>query len=249
MFSKSILLKVLEIIGQSSFVNIYSRYLQVKLDKVSTAKVFEYGDRLASEKYQLLGKKAQFAVGVSDFRHLPIKKLNSYAPGTLLVGAITEASAIYVNERLLDRASYGTAYSLLCRQAVSVKYHDKALDQIIEIIALLVVFFGMYALLSSLKIVLALNVIVSLIVSLAFNTYIHFKFKSFVARRSDIEGHLATQCATCIKESSYRRRELFEQENSPFKDSGCLWADDLEELAQQLDDKICSYHSDGQLGL
>ena len=67
-------------------------------------------------------------------------------------------------------------------------------------------------------------------------------YHHFMERRADIEGHYATQCATCVTESAERRARLFEEENSHFKDNGYLWADDLFKIANDLKDKKCAYH-------
>ena len=188
-------------------------------------------------------QRLRFALGIPQDRHLPIKKLNPASPVAPLVGAIAESDAIYVNEEKMDKAAYGATRCALFHESVHAKYHDKAVDGMMECVVLIG---GSVATNSALK---ALNINawrkrISCMVALGLDMYTTFAFSSFKERRADIEGHYATQCSSCVLEHADRRKQLFEVENSPLKDNGYVWAAELEKIAQDLGDKKCAYHSE-----
>lgn len=236
------LAKIMGVIGKSSFMHVYSTKIQVKIDKATTHSLLNFGDEPASQKYQDLGREAQFAVGIPEHRHVPIKKINPESPMASLVGAVAESDAIYVNEEKMDKVLYGSVRSTFFHEAVHVKYHDKAMDQAIESFGLLSATVGTYAVLKLLNIA-SWNKNISLIVGFALVSYTGNKYHHFMERRADIEGHHATQCSCCVREHAQRRKQLFEVECCALKDNGYLWSADLERIAQNLGDKKCLNHA------
>ena len=234
--------KIMGFIGQSSLMHAYSTHIQTKIDKVTTQLIFHYGNEPASQKYQELGMAAQFAVGISKEHHLPIKKINLESPLARAVGAIAEAGAIYVNEEKLDKRTYGQNYAGLCHEAVHVKYHDKSVDALLEVVGFIGTAIGTYAVLKALNVV-AWRKRLSFVVACGLTVYASSKYSHFQEQRADIEGHYATQCSSCVFEHAQLRKQLFEKENSPLKNSGYLYCAGLEKIAQDLGDKKCAYHS------
>ena len=233
----------MELIGKSSFMEFCSKNIQTKIDQASTRKFVNIGDEPASTKYQEMGSQAQFALGIAQDRHVSVKKLNQALCMASLVKALAEADAIYVNEERMNEVSYGTARSSMFHEAVHVKYHDKMADTMIEDIGIIG---GSIVLNTALK---ALNITAwrkrtSFMVALGLTTYASLSYRHFMERRADIEGHKATQCSSCVSESASRRKQSFEEKNSPLKDNGYLWSAELEKIAQNFGDKKCAYHSE-----
>lgn len=233
--------KIMGFIGQSSQMHAYSTHIQTNIDKLTTQLMLRYGNEPASQKYQELGTQAQFAVGIPKEHHLPIKKMNLDSPFTKMVGAIAEAGAIYVNEEKLDKRTHGQNYAALCHEAVHAKYHDKAVDSMSEMVGFIGTAIGTHAVLKTLNVV-AWRKRLSFVVACGLTGYASSKYSHFREQRADIEGHYATQCSSCVFEHAQLRKQLFEKENNPLKNSGYLCFADLEKIAQNLGDKKCSYH-------
>lgn len=232
--------KIVGFIGQSSLIHAYSTRIQTKIDKLTTQLIFSYGNEPASKKYQELGTQAQFAVGIPKERHLSIKKMNLDSPFARMVGAIAESNAIYVNEEKLDKRTHGQNYAALCHEAVHVKYHDKAVDSMSEIIGFIGSAIGTHIVLKTLNVV-AWRKRLSFVVACGLTMYVSQKGHYFREQRADIEGHYATQCSSCVFEHAQLRKQLFEIDNA-LKYSGYLHFADLEKIAQDLGDKKCPHH-------
>ncbi len=230
-------------IGESNFMHACSENIQIKMDVMITPSIMKLGHEPASQKYQDLGMQAQLAVGIPQKICLSIKKVDQASPIALLIGAVAESDAIYVNEEKLDKRIYGAVSCALHHEAVHVKYHDKMADSLLELIMLTCGTIGVFFVLKSFNVV-AWRKTLSLMTALGLNLCTSNGYHHFMERRADIEGHYATQCALCVREHAQVRKELFEVENSPLKDNGYLWACDLEKIAQDLGDKKCAYHSD-----
>lgn len=233
--------EIMNSIGESKFIDGYSKHIQKKIDQVIHHKIMNYGDELASQKYQELGFLAQSAVGISQNNHLPIKKIN---PDSLIansVAAIAESDAIYVNEKMLDARTYGAMYSALCHEAIHVKYHDKSVDQLLELSVLIGSSMAMFLVLQSLNFVTWPKSL-SFMIGLGFSSYTSFEYRCFMERRADIEGHYATKCSSCVLEHAQLRKILLEEGSDLLINSGYLSFKDLEQMAQDLGNEKCSYH-------
>jgi|GEM_PF-2484950 len=238
---KTLFNQVMNFVGESDFIHSCSKNIQTKIDEITTAQMFDLGDEPASEKYQELGRQAQFKVGIPEDRHLPIKKLNPTSPLGELAGAIAEADAIYVNEDKFDKRAFGAVHCMLCHESIHVKYNDKVVDQIIEIIVLIGASVGTFLILKTFD-VRVLRKTLSLVVGFSLSSYVTSQYHHFMECRADTEGHYATQCSSCVREHGARRAVLFEKEDCPLKYNGYLWAQDLEKIAQGLGDKKCAHH-------
>lgn len=233
--------KLLGKIGESNPVHYYSKEISTKMCGF-TQGLFLYGDEPACKKYQDIGEQAQCALCIAKHRQLPIKKLNPASPLAPLVGAIAEANAVFVNEEKMNQRTHGTVYCAMCHEAVHIKYADNAASDLLPLSVFMLTWIGGCAALKACKIT-RLRKTMSLAVAIALSSCAAMKYRYFMERRADIEGHYATQCSSCVKESAENRKRLFEVENSPLKNMGYLWANDLEKIAQDLGDKKCSYHS------
>ncbi len=239
---KNLIDKALCFVNQSRVMHFFENQM-AKLPKL-----LPYGNELASPEYQELGKEAQIAAGIPEEYHVPIKKIPSTHPLAPFVGAVAEADAIYVNEEKLNQRSYGARRSALFHEAIHKKNNDMSSDTLLELAMMAGLSLGTHACIKAIKpagkykILHALAVIVF---GMCGGGYASSCYHHYFERRADIEGHYATHCSQCVHESAEQRRIIFEQENSPLKNNGYLCADDLEKIAQELENRkeMCAFHA------
>ncbi len=233
--------KLLGKIGESSPVHYYSKEISTKMCGYVQG-LYLYGDEPASKTYQDIGERAQCALCIAKHRQLPIKKLNQASPHAPFVGAVAEANAVFVNEEKMNQRTHGGVYCVMCHEAVHVKYADNAVSDLLPLGVFILAWIGGCKVLKACNIT-RLRKTTSLAVALVLSSYAVMQYKHFMERRADIEGHYATQCSSCVRESAQNRKRSFEEENNPLRDMGYLWANDLEKIAKDLGDKKCSYHN------
>lgn len=234
--------QILNAIGQSDPIHMCSEHIQTKIDAATTHQFMQLGDEPASLKYQELGSEAQFELGIAQEHHLPIKKINQASPIAHIIGAVAESNAIYVNEEKFDKEVFGSVRCAIFHEAAHVKYHDKVMDGMVEICMLVAGSVGAFITFKQINVEM-LRKTMSFLLGLGMAAYASSEYSCFMERRADIEGHYATQCCLCVRESAQRRHRLFEIENHPCQHNGYLGALDLEKIAQDLGDKKCAYHS------
>lgn len=236
---------IVDAFGSSTCMNYINKNMYAPfMEPVSRAM---FGDIVASDQYQVLGKEAQCAVGILENSQLPIKKIPVTSIYASLVGALAQPDAIYINEEKLNDRPYGARRCALLHEAIHTKYHDMATHDVLWDLGWLISSVGTYKLLrwkypQQSKILLGTSATIGNFVALSI---ISLKHKYYLERRADIEGHYASQCSACVQETADYRRKIFEQEHNPLRNQGYLWANDLEKIAQELEQehKLCSYHS------
>lgn len=231
--------KTMDSIGQSSFMHAYSNYMK-KLDTC-------HSNEPASQEYQELGSEAQRNINSIPEHHFPIKKWD-------LPLAKASCDTIYCNETDLNAREYGSRRATMHHEAIHAKYHDQATIYSLVPIGFSVGAISTRAALKALNINKFRKTLITT-TGLSFMTYGLLKYKGFMERRADIQGHYATQCSSCIrKEIQERKNHLIKTCPSLPVDSleyvsnlqGYLTTAELEKIAQDLGDKKCSYHSNQQ---
>ncbi len=258
--------QAMDSIGQSSFMHAYSKYVQTKIDGFLHT-VQNYGDQSASPYYQELGSQAQCALCTPQDHHLPIKNVDS-----TIIPAVADSDAIYVNEKMFDKRTYGSQRSSIFHEATHAKYHDSAMSGMLKQAGFWGGTLGTYAALKTCNIV-KFRKSLSCTAGLALMVYATAKYKCFMEKRADIQGHYGTQCSSCVYEEIEQRDKGFEEVilaqqntlkliqeknlNSKFSPPVCSKKDierleclggyltqaELQQIAQDLGSKKCSYHS------
>jgi len=77
----------------------------------------------ALQEYQELGKEAQFALGIPERNHVPIKRANPNEQRPNIV-AYAKRDGIYVYEEKLNHRPYGMKRFFLFHEAAHIKYRD-----------------------------------------------------------------------------------------------------------------------------
>ncbi len=207
----------------------------------------QLGDMPATPHYQALGKEAQSAVGIPEEYHVPIKKMPQTNPLAGVAAGFAMPHAIYMNEEKLNELSYGVQRCAVYHEAIHKKYNDDTVDDVSACITFFGTAYVTHKILQTITpnlylIVRVLGMCGSGIIStnIVCTEYYHYR-----ERRADIEGCYATQCATCVQEAATHRRKRFEEENHPFKNNGCLQADEMEIIAHDLkqENKLCIHHT------
>ncbi|MBP7854384.1 hypothetical protein KAZ82_00430 [Candidatus Babeliales bacterium] len=194
------LAKALDKFGQSKFIHAYSVYVQSFIDKFQS-----YGFNRASDNYQELGLEAQNALGVFGKYRLPVKKMIS----NTIIKAVVGSDGIYVNEKVLDAMSFGSRRCTMFHESVHAKYHDAAVLGMLKILGFCAGSVGMYKLLGVCKIVM-LRKSFSVLIGIVSSVGLSFRYRQFMERRADIQGHYATDCASCVQEEIDQRTKMFE---------------------------------------
>jgi len=249
--------------GQSSFICSCAKHLHG--DPESEYMPPSYYAGQASEQYQALGIEAQKALGIPLGQFVPIIKMGKGYPDAKYSLAVATSDGIYVNEEFLDEMSYGAKRSIFMHEAAHVKYHDNITNGIVSLTSSIVGTIGTSILLSSLNIK-TWHKRVSLIVGIAIFCKSASRFRQFIERRADIQGHYSTQCSDCISESIQSNKNHFlkfikiTEPDKKFSGSeilalvkdldkarasygGYLSLDELEKIAKDLSGKKCDYHS------
>ncbi|MCL4361276.1 hypothetical protein M1446_02895 [Candidatus Dependentiae bacterium] len=171
----------------------------------------------ASPKYQKLASEAQVAAGIPLEKHYPIKKVNQ------IRGVVTVPGMIGVNEKDLNKYSYGVQRCQLFHEAIHVKYDDaqRSWDRCH--------FKSMEA-------------------PLSFEE--ELEERRLGENRADIEGYNATQCFSCVNEMAKVGKKGQKKYNiADIIESGYLTSDEITKIAENLkqQNKKCTYHSTSNL--
>lgn len=233
-------------LGQSQFIQFVEKYYSLPIAQ-KMHKDMNIGTEPASEKYQQLSKEAQDSLQIPQEQQLPIIKINPTYILAPLVGALAEPDAIYVNQEKLDECSYGIQRMGLFHEAVHTKYHDISVDSFLEVLGLVSGIVGSYLLMSKIKPINKFSFLragAAIIAGLISSTATSLTFHHYIERRADINGLYASACSQCVHEMAIRRTKSFEQDKSPLRYNGYLWANDIEKIAQDLahQNKLCKYH-------
>lgn len=235
--------QAMDSIGQSSFMHSFSNCIK----KLETS----HSNDPASPEYQALGSEAQCTLCTPQKHHLPIKKFD-------LPLALVASDAIYVNEADLNAREYGSRRATMHHEAVHAKYHDAAGLKLFSLAGLGFGIISAHTLLKALNITKYRKTLIAT-AGLSLMTYSLLKYKVFMERRADIQGMYATQCSSCIRKEIQERKnhimkncpDLPAAEAKRFVDfleylsnlQGYLTPAELEQIAQDLGDKKCAYHS------
>lgn len=205
-----------------------------------------FGNEIADQEYQDLGKEAQVALGIPEKYQVTIKKF----PAALCdfpVAAVAMPGAIYVNEERLKTETVGAKRCTLFHEAVHKKYNEGSCSIIVELISFFGTPFLMREFILSIKDDLSKWIYYPILMMSACGSLylVGTSYAKFTEKRADIEGHFATSCSVCVQESAARRRKVAQQENRNFHDKGYLTPEGLEKIAQELKSqgKLCHYHS------
>lgn len=244
---KTLLHKLMGAIAQTAPVRLFNKHIATKVSHYKQL-ALKYGDEDAAAGYQDLSKEAQSALGIPEEHHIPTKKFDPECIMAKFAGAVAEPDAIYVNEEKLDQREYGDQRTALFHEAVHTKYNDMSMDLLLEFTALCTASYGAHRGIKSTKTpgrFKILHGIAVMLTGLVAADATSTQFGKFIERRADIEGHYATQCSTCVQESADHRRQIFEHDDNLLKNNGYLWAQDLESIAQALDQQQqkCDYHN------
>ena len=231
--------------GKSYPIGLLNKHFQSKM-RNKILEIMKVGNADASKEFQDLGEEAQYMVGIPEESHVPIKKIDPASPLAKIVGAIAEPNAIYVGEEKLNERAYGCKRCALFHEAIHNKYNDLSTDSVLGLITFVGTSVFAYKAVKLLKLLEnrpTLCLAASIIGCFA-SGFVSLKFHKYIERRADIEGHYATQCYVCVKESSDQRKKSFEQDNNPLKNNGYLWSADLEKISQDLknENNICLFH-------
>ena len=237
-------------LGESKFIQFVEKYYSLPIAQ-KMHKDMNIGTEPASEKYQQLSKEAQDSLQIPQEQQLPIIKINPTYILAPLVGALAEPNAIYVNQEKLDEYSYGIQRVGLFHEAVHTKYHDIANDGFLELVALIGGTVGSYFLINKIKPINKFSFLragAAIIAGLISSTATSLTFHHYIERRADIDGLYASACSQCVHEMAIRRRKSFEQDKSPLRYNGYLWANEIEKIAQDLarQNKVCKHHQDSK---
>ncbi|MBP9765234.1 hypothetical protein KBD08_02765 [Candidatus Babeliales bacterium] len=257
---QSVVANTMDAFGQSKFIHLYSKYVQTAIDRC----MMSYGDLPASQIYQDLGLQAQQALGIAPECQVPIKKIKTPS----LLHAVAGSDGIYVNEELLKNKSLGALRCAMFHEAVHVKYHDAAALGLFKVTGLLLGYVATYKTLGMCGVTTfhkGWSVVAGALASVGFS----FKYRQFMERRADTQGHQAVNCASCVQEEIEQRTNMYETatqtifQNMPEEQrrkiqssgqnltesieniecmQGYLRRCELEQIKQSLGDKKCSNH-------
>lgn len=205
---QSLISKVVDQVGQSNFMDAYSRNVQGRVEHLGE-NFRPYGNEPASQKYQDLGLQAQLALGIPVGRCLPILKIDPNSSHSKNITAIAKANAIYVNEDKFAKMSYGAQRSAMYHESVHAQYHDAAALGLLKQAGFLGGFIGIHTALKSFKVV-ALRKSLSCLSGVIVLGYLVWKYRQFMERRADEQGHYATNCSCCVQEAIEDKTRMFQ---------------------------------------
>jgi len=247
--SKNLINKWFSAIGASKVMLYFENNIVSKVYDIIWPRLF--GNELASNQYQILGKEAQAALGIPKKYHVPIKKFNYLMAKFFKNGALTIPGSIYVNENQLDGESYGSRCCMLFHEAAHRKYNDgtcglMANSCIAGLFIMLTYKLLTYPLPQKYVIWEKIRYQITICSMLCLYIAALVKYSKFIERRADIDSLFAVKCPSCILEESDARRYLFEVINHLIKDHGYLWSKDLNQIAEYLksENNLCHYHKD-----
>lgn len=250
--------RVMGKIGLSNFMHVCSKCIQAD-PKVSCISCVT---EPASEQFQILGLEAQRALDISSELCLPIIKMRENFPGKKDMAAGTFLGIIIVNEELFAAMPYGVQRSVFMHESTHVKYHDFLASFMSSTIGFCGGSVGAHTVLKALK-VAAWYKRASSVIGVAVANKCFTKYRQFAERRADVEGHYATQCASCVHEKmqffknccieNIKKNKpddiseagilaLFSEVDKHRALYGYLTQQELNKIAQDLGDKKCSYH-------
>lgn len=193
-----------------------------------------FGNYLATDIYQKLGKEAQFAVGIPLEYHVYIKKFSPLLNYFFNNSALTIPGAIYVNQNQLDRLGYGVKRCTLFHEAVHRKYNDLSFLLIFS-----TAWIGLFALIDKCISSYKINKFTRYIGYFLCLVLLHRLCIKRFERRADIESLFSIKCSCCVKELSLVIDDDYNSKN------GYLCTNDLEEIVEDLEvtNEKCSCHS------
>ena len=194
------MVNVMNRFGQSKFIQLYSRHVQTKIDRC-----MPYGHELALQQYQDLGREAQQVLGIAPEFELSIKKIK----GTSKMPAVAGSDGIYVNEEVFKTKSVGAQRCAMFHESVHAKYHDAAVLGILKIMGFAAGCVGMHELLLACDVV-TLHKTVSVLAGIVSSLGLSFKYRQFMERRADMQGHAAANCSICVQEEIDQRTKTFD---------------------------------------
>lgn len=146
------------------------------------------------------------------------------------------------------RYAFALQLKLLFHEAIHKKYNDLSFYEILSTLSFLTSASCTYALLKQIHTIYSKPWYVRWGITFLSGQIAIFltclKFQKFTERRADIEGCYASGCYICVRNLALARKRLFEEEYNPLKNNGYLFYDELEKIAQELEQeaKICEYH-------
>jgi len=244
---KSTLAKLFGYLASTKAIYFFDKHIQNAFQQ-QMRKVIPCGNELASAEYQTLGEEIQTKVGIPKEHQVPIKILSPQHPLIKYAGAIAETDGIYINKEKLDQAQFSLKRGLLFHEAIHKKYNDLSFGQILELLVFASSTISTYALLKQIDRIYSKPWyvrwgIISLVGSIA-SIIADLKFQKFIERRADVEGSYSCACYICVRDMALRRKQIFEEQYNPLKYNGYLFCDELEKIAQELEQeaKVCEYH-------
>ncbi len=242
LYKPNLFSRALGYVSQSRPICLFDKHIMSNIFPI------KFGNESASQQYIDLGKEAQDSVGIPQERQVPIKSFFKNMPFFgQFAGAVAEPDAICVNEEKLNQQTYGARRFAMFHEAVHEKYNDLSVDAIVELVAMIVFMVGAHKLIKAIKPkgrFKALHVIAVIAAGFVGGSICSSYYHKFFERRADTQGIWAAACHKCAQEVADRRRVSFEQEKNPLRYKGYLWANDFEQIAQELQNqgKLCSHH-------
>jgi len=239
---KSILGSVLDTFSGSGAVYLIEKYILGPINNI-TYKMTDLGQASASEEYQLLGKEAQDALKIPEEKQIPIRKI---APTSLMSEVIPVAfsmtDAMYFNEKKLKDALLGVKRAGAFVEAVHKKYNHGVAQFILGLGSIILSPILTYKVLGQLQLNKKMK-IPGALASIICASIIAKGYQNYCFRRSDIEGHYATECHLCVQESAEYRQNSPKQELVPFTNNP-LGKIELDKIIEDLksQNKSCKHH-------
>jgi len=198
MYKKSFFSKALGRMAQSEIVH--------RLNS-SIASSIKPSGKPASSEFQKLGKEAQYAVGIPEKKHAPIRE-KSYEIDGPSAEALEEA--IYINKNTFENneTPYGVNRCNLYHEAVHIKYHDAIFPDLLRLATRLTTsicapfLVKMFKPQGKWKILYLVSVFPGDFVGKQLAKKYKQYYKQYYERRADIEGHYATQCHICVSDKA-----------------------------------------------
>ena len=230
--------KNIAVLGQSKPVYLFEKYICLPTRFIFRT-LNNFDDQLADPSIQELGKEAQLAVGISEKKCIPIKKLN---PNIVNGSAIAEPDAIYVNEQSFQRYNFGFKRCTMLHEAIHVKNRDSTMNFLIGGLTFLTLSSGLEKIIKKSRMVTrskALQKSVIYVPSYLSTLYACKKFHYFGEQRADVEGYYASNCSSCVKEAIMLTKYNEEEKLAGYldKNSSIKIAEDLEQQH-----KLCTFH-------
>ncbi|KIX84992.1 hypothetical protein J120_04635 [candidate division TM6 bacterium JCVI TM6SC1] len=221
---KPLIYKVLDAIAQFDIMH--------KLKRADDDGDIYKNQPLATAVYQQMGAQAYSNLDINSTRQLPIKQLPEIAQLEIsrknksVLIALVRPNNLYINEQVLDRASYGSKRATIYHQCNTAKYADAPVRALATTNAGGIVAGMTYKTISSLINILAdavvkpsiskdnldeykiarsvcshaTGVAIGALAWRAMQTHSDKSYQSYQERRSNIESLYALQCSACVEQ-------------------------------------------------